>query len=151
MSKKKKAKKQIKLDVHANNDYVNSNNSFNEYVNNAESPEVFNPSDLFSFENGNSDGLNVSKELFSIKTPKGKTRLTGEEIGIIHRLYVMSKRYYEPRKIYLLKDALDELIILRISLDGKSRAEFVETHKALEEKKNNGLIDGLRSLGGLNK
>jgi predicted nucleotidyltransferase len=117
---------------------------FSPFKQNTELPEVetFNPEELFGGENGQSETA-IIKELFNPKNSKIKTDLSEEEINIISRLFVMSKRYYEPLKINILKQALDELILLRISKDRKSRAEFVEANKEIQKNKQGGIFDKL--------
>jgi hypothetical protein len=102
--------------------------------------EIIDPSQLFSNESGQTDN-NVAKELFNIKNPKGKTELIKDEDKDVALLYEMSRKYYEPRGILMLKDALDEFVLLRFSKDRKSREEFVRAHQELQRQKQGNFID----------
>jgi hypothetical protein len=146
MSEKKKNKRvQVKLPKgKLLNDYQdNSIEDLNPVV---EPDEVFNPNDLFN-DSGQTEQT-VIKELFSKNNPKVKTEIVGEEDKDIARLYILSKRIYEPRNIFWLKEALDELILLRISKDRKSRTEFVQANQDNQSKKQGGLFDRLLGQNG---
>lgn len=124
---------------------VNDHNDFKNIVDNE--VEVFNPEDLFGTDNMQAESA-ISKELFNPKNPKIKTELSDREISIMSRLYEKSRRYYEPRGIWTLKKVLDEYILLRISKDRKSRAEFVETNRELQRKQGNSFMDKILGRNG---
>ena len=109
--------------------------------------ELFDPNELFNSEGGD-NGSSVSKELFNPKNPKIKSDLTERQIKAIARLYEKSSKYYEPRGIYMLKGVLDQFVLLMISKDRKSRAEFVETHRETQKNKSIGLLDSMLGRGG---
>lgn len=109
--------------------------------------ELMNPDELFG-DTGGDTQQSVAKELFNPKNPKIKSEFTDAEILIMARLYQLSRKYYEPRGTYLLKDTLDELVLLRISKDRASRKEFVETNREAMKNKDNGIFNKL--LGGQN-
>lgn len=129
---KKEKKQKIEKNVEKYNDFSN-----------VSEPEIFNPSEIFNQENGGDNQSNVAKELFNPKNPKIKTEIVDNEDINISRLYALSRRVYEPRNIYLLKDALDEFVLFRMSKNRGSRKEFVETHREIRKDNQNGLMDKL--------
>jgi hypothetical protein len=100
------------------------------------------------FQNSASGGTdqNPAKSLFDPKNPKIKSEFTNREIKIISRLYILGKEVYEPLDITMLKEVLDEFVLLRISMDRKSRLEFVETHRETRKDQVNNLMQ--KMLGG---
>jgi hypothetical protein len=108
----------------------------------ADEIELMNPEELFG-DSGTDSQQSVAKELFSMKNPKIRSEFTDDEILIMSRLYQLSKKYYEPRGTYLLRDTLNELVILRISKDRGSRKEFVETNREAQKNKDIGLMSRL--------
>lgn len=109
--------------------------------------EVINPEDLFG-DTGTDSQMNPSKELFNPKNPKIKSELSNEEILLMSRLYNLSKKYYEPKGTFMLRDCLNEMIILRISKDRGSRKEFVETNREAMKNKADGFLNRIMGQGG---
>ncbi len=141
--KKKKTKQMEVINVDSLNDFKKEEPQYQVLT-----EGEFNPEELFS-NDGIQGETTVIKELFNPKNPKIKTELSDDEIKIISRLYVLSHKYYEPRKTFLLKNVLDEFVILRISKDRKSRAEFVEANKDIQKNKGGGFLE--KVFGGTNK
>lgn len=109
-----------------------------------EDKALSNVEDLENMFSGSQSESSILKELFSQKNFKTKTHLSGDEISIISRLYLMGRITKRP----LIKDILDEFLVLRISKDRLSRKEFVDAHKNREENKG-GMFGNL--FGGQNK
>lgn len=102
--------------------------------------EVEEIEEMFSGEGATESS--ILKELFNGKNVKLKTQLSGDEISIVSRLYLMARITKRP----YLHNILDEFITLRVSMDRQSRKEFVEAHKDRQTAQNKGLLGGL--LGG---
>lgn len=146
----KKKNKDKKNKIELKNFNVAENNDFKDgvitYNDNFAEAEVFDPSEMFSMENGANE-TSIIKELFNPKNPKVKSDLTHDEIMLLARLYPMSKKFYEPRGIFLLKSSLDEFVLLRMSKDRKSREEFVRAHQEAQRNKEGGILDKLMGGG----
>jgi hypothetical protein len=105
----------------------------------ADEIELMNPEELFG-DSGTESNQNSAKELFNPKNPKIKTELTQEQIMIMSRLYPLSKKYYEVFGCYMLKLAMDEMILESISKDRASRKEFVTTNSELMKQKDMSML-----------
>jgi len=108
--------------------------------------DIMTPDDLFSSSGAGGSDTNPAKELFNPKNPKIRSEFSNREIKIICRLYILSKEKYEPLGITMLHEVLDEFVLLRISMDRKSRLEFVETHRETRKDQVNNLMQ--KMLGG---
>lgn len=149
MKKKKtltEKRKQIKREE---NELLNDISLFNENENNNPviEPSVFNPDELFS-DSGQDSGASVSKELFNPKNPKIKTDISERQIKILTKLDYKSRKYWETLGMYDLRKIIDEFILLSISKDRKSRAEFVETHRETQKNKTMNMFDNMLGRGG---
>lgn len=81
----------------------------------------------------------ILKELFNSKNIKVKTELTGDQVSIVSRLFLMADITKRP----YLRTVLNEFITLQVSKDRKSRMEFVEAHRDRQQNAQNGLLNGL--------
>ena len=65
---------------------------------------------------------NESKELFSNNGVKTRTRLSRDEVSIATKLYFLCEQYGLDE----FKEMLDNFLEIRISMDSKSRNEFIK-------------------------
>jgi hypothetical protein len=148
--KKKKQKDKIKQKV-----YVSDLSPFkkdednNPVVMSDAYADITTPDEMF--QNSGSGGIdqNPAKVLFDPKNPKIKSEFSNREIKIVCRLYILSKEKYEKLGIMMLKEVLDEFVLLRISMDRKSRTEFVETHRETRKDQVNNFMQKMMGGGSL--
>lgn len=76
------------------------------------------------------------REMFSSKNIKMKSDLTEDQISAISRLIPFAIRIKKELGITILFDCLNEFIELRVSLDRKSRPEYVDIHQRLQQIQN---------------